>query len=201
MKTIHIKNITLTEEELFNLVEEHETFAALGNALGIHRATVSKAIKAAYPSYRGKAKLSVGLLECAGKRKCCSCKDIFDLSEFHKCATTPSGHGTMCKPCARSLANSNYDYEISAVRTKMWNEENRGLRNAYTRNREAAKLKRTPAWADFDKIKEIYKNCPKGHHVDHVIPLQGEKVSGLHVETNLQYLTAEENLKKGNKFE
>ena len=158
MKTIHIKNITLTEEELFNLVEEHETFAALGAALGIHRATVSKAIRAAYPSYRGRAKLSVGLLECAGKRKCCSCKSIFDLSEFHKCATTPSGYGTMCKPCARSLATSHYDPKSSSIRNKMWVEENRGLKNAYTRNREAAKLHRTPKWADFEKIKEIYNN-------------------------------------------
>ena len=58
----------------------------------------------------------------------------------------------------------------------------------------------TPLWSNLSKIKEIYLNCPKGYHVDHIIPLQGELVYGLHIPENLQYLTAEENLKKRNKF-
>jgi 5-methylcytosine-specific restriction endonuclease McrA len=53
----------------------------------------------------------------------------------------------------------------------------------------------------LDKIREIYLNCPKGHHVDHIIPLQGKLVSGLHVENNLQYLTSTENHIKNNKFQ
>lgn len=49
-------------------------------------------------------------------------------------------------------------------------------------------------------ILEIYRNCPEGHHVDHVVPLNHPLVSGLHNQFNLQYLKAEDNLKKSNKF-
>jgi len=58
-----------------------------------------------------------------------------------------------------------------------------------------------PKWADRNKIREVYMNCPKGYHVDHIVPLKGKLVSGLHVVENLQYLTANENNRKHNKYE
>lgn len=67
-------------------------------------------------------------------------------------------------------------------------------------NRRAGQDLRTPAWANHEEILNIYINRPEGHHVDHVIPLFGKRVSGLHVETNLQYLTATENFKKNNTY-
>lgn len=74
--------------------------------------------------------------------------------------------------------------------------------------RRAAKLQRTPPWADLDAMRAIYAEAHRlthetgtPHHVDHEIPLQGELVSGLHVHTNLQILTGSENSKKRNRFE
>ena len=58
----------------------------------------------------------------------------------------------------------------------------------------------TPPWADLAEIREIYLNCPDGFEVDHVIPLNGKYISGLHVPENLQYLTVHDNREKSNKF-
>ena len=63
------------------------------------------------------------------------------------------------------------------------------------------RLKRIPKWSESEKIAQVYKNRPEGYHVDHVIPLQGKLVSGLHVLSNLQYLPIEENLRKNNSFD
>jgi 5-methylcytosine-specific restriction endonuclease McrA len=59
----------------------------------------------------------------------------------------------------------------------------------------------TPCWADLIKIKEVYSQAQKlGLTVDHIIPLNGKLVCGLHVENNLQLLTRAENSAKLNKF-
>jgi hypothetical protein len=61
----------------------------------------------------------------------------------------------------------------------------------------------TPKWLTKEQIHEIYlfyKNRPEGYHVDHIIPLNGENVSGLHIIGNLQYLPAKDNLSKSNKY-
>jgi hypothetical protein len=73
--------------------------------------------------------------------------------------------------------------------------------------RRAAKLNRTPAWADKGKIAEVYALAKfseeltlQTHHVDHIVPLRGKRVSGLHVHTNLQVLPGLLNAHKGRKF-
>jgi len=80
---------------------------------------------------------------------------------------------------------------------------------ACANKRRAAKIQRTPLWADHEQIHAYYNVCAffnevngyTKYHVDHIIPLQGQLVSGLHVPENLQILLAETNRTKNNRFE
>jgi len=78
---------------------------------------------------------------------------------------------------------------------------------AESSRRRAAEIDASPVWADRGKIKQIYKECvlksKSGKirfEVDHIVPLRGVNVCGLHNEFNLQILTAVENRAKSNKF-
>lgn len=74
----------------------------------------------------------------------------------------------------------------------------------------ASKLLRTPSWlseSQLHEIKQIYLEANElswlsegGLHVDHIVPLRGHTVSGLHVPWNLQILPASTNSSKGNRF-
>ncbi len=86
------------------------------------------------------------------------------------------------------------------METIKYREANRSKIRARTKMRKQRIIQATPSWADYRSLLEFYINCPKDHHVDHVIPLKGKNVSGLHIIENLQYLPAAENIKKSNKF-
>lgn len=83
-----------------------------------------------------------------------------------------------------------------------WQRRNKAKKNALVQSRHVRFKQARPKWLSKEQslaIVKMYFNCPKGHHVDHIIPINGEIVSGLHVPWNLQYLSAFENLSKGNK--
>jgi len=105
----------------------------------------------------------------------------------------------------------NENKEKVALCLSNWQKNNPGKINAIIARRKAAKLQRTPKWlTDFDKlkIKCIYsiaamltRENNEPWHVDHIIPLQGKTVSGLHVPSNLRPMREIENKTKSNIYE
>lgn len=137
-----------------------------------------------------------------GFKLCVKCEQVLPVTEFGPATNTKDGLIGRCYECDRAYRRERYHKDIETSRAKI-----RAAQKAnphYKRNSRAkynaAKLKRMPIWADQDRIKAIYDACPKGWEVDHIYPLQGDLVSGLHVPNNLQYMPRSENAQKRNKF-
>lgn len=87
-----------------------------------------------------------------------------------------------------------------------WRANNKAKSQASVRERQARKLQATPAWANKDSIQRYYDNAVylseitgHKHHVDHIVPLRGKNVCGLHVENNLRVVPHYINTRKGNR--
>jgi hypothetical protein len=109
-----------------------------------------------------------------------------------------------CKQAVKNWRDNNRFYQREY--SKQWSKLNAGRKNANRTRYKNTKKKAVPLWANHEKIKSIYekadiltKETGIAHHVDHIYPLQSKYMCGLHVETNLQILTAEENMRKGNR--
>lgn len=90
-----------------------------------------------------------------------------------------------------------------AASKRKWSKANSKKELAKCRKYQASKKNATPAWLTKEQIKEmqdIYVNCPEGYEVDHIVPLQGREVKGLHVPWNLRYMRISDNRKKSNKL-
>lgn len=119
---------------------------------------------------------------------------------------TDAGHAAM-NEASRKYGEKPEVKLASKAYNKQWHSANPGKAGALYSRKRAAKLLRTVSWADGAKIAAFYakarqlsKETGIVHHVDHIIPLQGKLVSGLHVETNLQVIPWFTNIKKKNKF-
>jgi hypothetical protein len=89
------------------------------------------------------------------------------------------------------------------VYCKTYYKNNRAKFVARCAKRRAAKAHATPEWADLKAIAKVYRvaAAKPGHVVDHIVPLRGRNVCGLHVEWNLQVITAKANRQKFNKHD
>ena len=106
-----------------------------------------------------------------------------------------------CKVCSGpKLHSQKYYCSISCMKVDRpaMSPLERQKRNAESQSRYRQKKYRSLAPdADREIIKEIYRLCPPGYEVDHIIPLSK---GGLHHQDNLQYLSKEENRRKSNKI-
>ena len=102
------------------------------------------------------------------------------------------------------------DVEKSRLRLRLSQQRNKPLFAALTAKRRAAKLLRTPTWlnaTDIHAITGLYRLAAQRTvetgvqwHVDHIVPLQGQFVAGLHVPWNLHLLPAADNIAKHNRY-
>ena len=157
---------------------------------GCAKQTVTNSLKSAFPdrvSLRDRSLVSF-LLGKWDLKHCSCCNTTKEIEEFYYNSSKSTGRSDLCKECNKQARRDSYTKDPS--KEIMANEI----------RKKRLKEFQVPKWADLNKIKEIYLKCPEGFHVDHIIPLNGEFVSGLHVENNLQYLTIAENLSKNNTY-
>lgn len=156
-------------------------------------------------------------------KTCSSCKDTKPFPEFPKSyCKYGDGYNAWCRVCTRfakaKSKRKNREKHREATRQlhKQWREENKekvrawGRRNyhrhkedriAYQKLHKGMKQQAIPAWLTDEhkkQIREIYKFSSKDMHVDHIVPIKGKTVCGLHVPWNLQLLPALENIRKKN---
>ena len=156
-------------------------------------------------------------------KECRKCGEVKPLEEYHKHKRMADGHLHACKVCvrlynklnARRRHRTDAEYrEKCRVSRRLGNmsDESAGRRKESVKRssikREMAEKQATPSWANRQLIASYYKEAKRleeltgiKFHVDHIIPLQGDLVSGLHVESNLQLLPEYENLSKSNRFD
>ena len=100
--------------------------------------------------------------------------------------------------------------EECKLKMSIYKKRNRPKFNAHNAIRRSNLRSRTPNWLTgeqrnemekfYIQAKELELKTGTRYHVDHIVPLLGEKVCGLHVPWNLQVLTAYANLSKKNKL-
>lgn len=172
----------ITEEKL--LVALTKDTYNLKIELGISATTISRYLTKLFPDrHKSTAKVDNYLLLKYGYKQCKHCSEVYDVECFYNNSASSDGLSAYCKPCQYSL-----EKPTSVARAAKY---------------RAAKLQRSPRWVSLEELEEIqlfYSNCPDGFQVDHILPLQGEYVSGLHVLSNLQYLSIRDNTSKGNRF-
>lgn len=154
---------------------------SLADSIPLSAQGISNLNKRLMPGKQSNTKPCTYLLHKYGLKYCPKCTHVYELEDFYSNDTKTTGKDSYCKKCFCSLVVP--------------------LRRSTEASKRADKKACTPSWANLAKIKHIYANCKTGNHIDHIIPLRGDLVCGLHVENNLQEISATDNILKSNKFD
>lgn len=134
------------------------------------------------------------LLSLIDHKKCHKCLNILSITSFSK-------HHSMCINCRNAYNTSATRREVNRKNQKVYYTHNKLYFRQKRASYRAQLLRACPKWVNLEELKYIYDNCPEGYHVDHIIPLKGKYVCGLHIPINLQYLSITDNCSKGNYHE
>jgi len=190
---------------VYQLIEAlliHKSSIPAIESLGYSPQTFNRNIQKLFPNVKlngGGETWGYYLLSKSDYKYCGSCKTIKVKKEFTISNDNSDGLDRKCKNCNKA-SNAEW-YENNKSYHKQYLIDNRAAFNLNNAKRRAIENSAIPSWADIEKIKQVYLDCPEGYHVDHIVPLRGKYICGLHIETNLQYLTIAENLSKGNRFD
>ncbi len=176
-------------DALISAIINTSSIEKAGILLGVSARSLQRSLRIIFDGPMSKAggNARFYLLAKIGKIYCNKCGCIKPNIVFSKNANVSTGYKSTCKACTKDIFSNYYIANKGAI-----------INNVTKRYLHVSRA--TPSWANLDIIKAMYENA-EGCHVDHIVPLQGALVCGLHVENNLQYLTPEENLSKGNKWE
>jgi len=114
----------------------------------------------------------------------------------------------------QDLARAKLAYQANAedrkAKQRLWSKTNRGIANALSKRYKLKKAKATPLWLTPEQIynmqctykvaAQLSETSSQKWHVDHIVPIRGKDVCGLHVPWNLQLLPAKTNMQKGNRI-
>ena len=168
---------------------------------------------------RDRAESDLALKFCGG------CHEPKPVSEFHKNKSRKDGLATQCKVCVKVHTRRNYDknkefrykrylehrsknpeYYLEAQ--KKWRNANKHVTSFFNQKYRSKKRNAMPSWlteSQISQIRDMYWVAKdlraisgQEYHVDHIVPLNGKGVCGLHVPWNLQILPADLNLRKSN---
>lgn len=152
-------------------------------------------------------------------KSCSRCKELKPTSEFYKNSLSKDGLSYQCVACRKSYYESNkqkhsekmkehyaQNHQSYKDRAKRWKSKNRAKHNASCMERHVLKVSRSPEWAKeltdlvcseaYDKAKRLSDLTGVPYEVDHIVPLRGKTVCGLHIYSNLQVIPASENRSK-----
>ena len=146
-------------------------------------------------------------------KKCNKCVKTKELEHFVKDCNSKDGRHSICIKC-----KTEYDINYRKCNPKKVKEKRDRYFKKYPEvvrakdaKRRASKKHATPKWVcklQKEEIKNLYKKAillekESGikYHIDHIIPLSGKDVCGLHVPWNLTILEDSENILKSNRFD